>query len=41
MTLPGDPSEIHRPADDDDLVLDDWMEDEDDVDLELLELDEG
>ncbi len=41
MTLARDPSEIHSPADDDDLVLDDWMEEEDDVELELLELDDG
>jgi len=41
MILASDPSEIHSPAADDDLVLDDWMEDEDDVELELLELDES
>ena len=41
MTPAADPSVAYRPADDDDLVLDDWMEDEDDQELELLELDEA
>jgi hypothetical protein len=32
---------VHTPADDDDLILEEWMEEDDDVELELLEFDEG
>jgi hypothetical protein len=31
----------YTPAHDDDLILEDWMEEDDDVELELLDLDEG
>jgi hypothetical protein len=31
----------YTPADDDDLILEEWMEEDDDVELELLEFDEG
>ncbi len=40
MTPATDPSVPFSPADDDDLVLEDWMEGEDDLELELIELDE-
>jgi hypothetical protein len=37
-----EPRAAHHPHDDDDLVLEDWMEvEDDDIELELLDVDEN
>jgi hypothetical protein len=40
MSLSTEPRVQFEPSEDDDLVLDEWLEDEDDIELELLDLDE-